>query len=445
MSISTIIFLITMLLGNPNEIPSTWRSGILAVDQNTGEAIVSINPDTPRRPASTVKAVTTLSALSNLGSSHVYLTTIKIDSEANNIFLVGSGAPLLSIEDVTRAAMETAALLPNHSDTWNVYLDPSAITGEQHLPGWAEADWNRTYCPPVESLCIGDNILEIVVASIDGVIRLFTYPTLPSLSTNSSALRTASTTNITAVGGNWETNQPEMRIAGSIADGEREILYKPFAGAPSELAQVLCSELTYWGVNAQYAGIQAASSSLTTTAVMYSDPLWIILGSMNKWSRNIVAEQILRTIANETTGEPGSTRAGCDISGALLETLAPESDGWQLADGSGLSRHNLLTPRQLVEVFRVGSTSLEFGPEFLASFPVNGVDGTLYNRMVDIPAGSFRGKTGSLSDTCTIAGILTSRSGKKIALAIFLEFPSGNIYRARAWQDRYIEELYYSL
>ncbi len=443
MSISTIIFFI-LLLGVTNEVPSTWKSGILAIDQETGATIVSINPDIPLRPASTVKAVTTLAALSHLGSSHVYLTTIEVDNLTNSIFLVGSGAPLLSIEDVTRAAMETAALLP-HNETWKVYLDPTAITGEQHLPGWAESDWNRTYCPPVESLCIGDNVLEIVVASINGVIRLFTYPTLPSLNINSSSLRIGSTSNVTAVGGNWETNQPEMRIAGSIANGEREILYKPFAGAPSELAQVLCSELSYWGVDAQYEGIQQAHSSVVTTAVMYSDPLWIILGSMNKWSRNIVAEQILRTIAHETTGEPGSTRAGCDISGALLETLAPGQERWQLADGSGLSRHNLLTPRQLVAVFRAGSTSLEYGPEFLASFPVNGVDGTLYNRMKDLPAGSFRGKTGSLNDTCTIAGILTAQSGKKIALAIFLEFPSGNIYRARAWQDRYIEDLYYSL
>lgn len=443
MSISAIMFLM-LLLSVTREVPSTWDSGILVVDQQTGESILSVNPDTPLRPASTVKAVTTLSALTHLGSSHVYLTTIEFDALTNSIFLVGSGAPLLSIEDVTRAAMETASIL-QHDEIWHVYLDPSAITGEQHLPGWAESDWNRTYCPPVESLCIGDNVLEIVVASIDGVIRLFTYPTLPSLNVNSSALGIGSNTNVTAVGGDWETNQPEMRVAGSIANGEREILYKPFAGAPSELAQVLCSELSYWGVNAQYEGIQIADSSLNTAAVMYSDPLWIILGSMNKWSRNIVAEQILRTIAHETTGEAGSTRAGCDISGAMLEELTTTQEGWQLADGSGLSRHNLLTPRQLVAVFRTGSTSLEFGPEFLASFPVNGVDGTLYNRMVDIPAGAFRGKTGSLNDTCTIAGILTSRSGRKIALAIFLEFPSGNIWRARAWQDRYIEDLYYSL
>ncbi len=429
-------------------IPSSWNAGILVVDLASENTLVSINSEIAFRPASTVKAVTTLSALSSLGSAHVYHTSIKVDTTTNSIFLVGSGAPLLSIEDVTRAAMETVALLPTRNN-WNLYLDPSAIAGETHLPGWSSSDWNRTYCPPVEPLCIGDNILEIVVASINGNIRLFTYPPLPGLNLFRNNLSTGQTTAITAIGGNWETGLPEMIISGTIRNNSREILYKPFAGAPGELVMVLQDELIDWGITVSYNGIRDASTSdnLLTTAIMYSDPLWMILGSMNKWSRNIVAEQILRTIANEVTGQPGSTRAGCDISGALLTDLSPnsESSNWQLADGSGLSRLNLLTPAQLVAVFVAGAESLEFGPEFLASFPVNGVDGTLSRRMSDLPAGSFRGKTGSLNDTCTIAGILTSQSGRKLALAIFLEFPQGQIWRARAWQDNYIESLYWAL
>jgi len=425
-------------------IPSSWDTGISVLDLGSGEVLLNINADVPFRPASTVKAVTTLSALNTLGAAHVYHTTIQVDTLRNNIFLVGSGAPLLSIEDVTRAAMETVAILP-YRENWNLFLDPSAITGEEHLPGWDSADWNRTYCPPVEPLCIGDNILELVVASINGAVRLMTYPPLPGLQIVSDNLSSGQRTELTVTGGNWETGEPEMRLSGTIMRGTREILYKPFAGAPGELVMVLQDELNNWGINAAYAGIREVDTSLLTSAVMYSDPLWMILGSMNKWSRNIVAEQVLRTVAADATGEPGSTRAGCDISGALLDSLVPGTTGWQLADGSGLSRLNLLTPEQLVYVFSSGASSLEFGVEFLASFPINGVDGTLANRMRDLPPGTFRGKTGSLNDTCTIAGILTSRSGRRVALAVFLEFPRGQIWRARAWQDRYIESLYYNL
>jgi D-alanyl-D-alanine carboxypeptidase/D-alanyl-D-alanine-endopeptidase (penicillin-binding protein 4) len=426
------------------DVPSSWSSGILAVDISSGNTLISSNPDAAFRPASTLKAVTTLAALSTLGPSHVYHTSIQVDTLTNAIFLVGSGAPLLSIEDVTRAAMETAAALPAR-DHWTLFLDPSAITGESHLPGWDDADWNRTYCPPVEPLCIGDNILEIVVASVNGAVRVFTYPPLPGLTLIDRITTTDQATLLEASGGNWETGEPEMTVSGNIRNGTLKILYKPFAGAPGELARVLRHELVQWGVNCSYCGIKEADSTLYTTAVMYSDPLWVILGSMNKWSRNIVAEQVLRTVASEVTGEPGSTRAGCDISGALLDSLVPEAHGWQLADGSGLSRLNLLTPRQMVTVFSAGAGSLQFGPEFLASFPVNGTDGTLSGRMDCLPAGAFRGKTGSLNDTCTITGILTAQSGRKVALAIFLEFQRGQILRARLWQDEYIEALYYNL
>lgn|GEM_PF-468289 len=443
----SVLFLLSAIHISVPETPSSWRVGIHAIDLESGETLVSVNADAPFRPASTVKAVTTLSALITLGSSYIYRTTIEIDTLGHRILLRGSGAPLLSIEDVARAAMETAAILPE-APCWSLFLDPSAMTGDSHLPGWDEDDWNRTYCPPVEPLCIGDNVLEVVISSVNGRVRLFSYPPLPGLRIFRESLTTGSTTALTAVGGNWETAEPEIRISGTIRSGDRKILYQPFAGAPGELAMVLQEELSSLGVNSENRGILNRTdqdAAFSTASVMYSDPLWIILGSMNKWSRNMVAEQILRTVARETSGEPGSTRAGCDVSGALLDSLVPGAEGWQLADGSGLSRLNLLTPRQMAAVFRAGATSLEFGPEFLASFPVNGVDGTLSSRMESLPEGSFRGKTGSLNDTCTITGILTTRNGRKVALAIFLEIPSGQILRARAWQDSYIEALYTEL
>ncbi len=265
---------------------------------------------------------------------------------------------------------------------------------------------------------------------------------------NSSGLTTGNSTSITATGGDWETGVPEITLSGTIERGTREILYKPFAGAPLELALVLQAELARHGLDVTYRGLYPVNRQdppCMVASVMYSDPLWIILASMNKWSRNMVAEQILWTIALEAAGSPGSTRAGCDVSGALLESICPGQTGWQLADGSGLSRHNLLTASQLATAFHAGASSLEYGPEFMAGFPVNGVDGTLRTRMTGIPEGAFRGKTGSLNDTCTITGILTAASGRPVALTLFLQIPRGHLWRARSWQDAFIEDLYGTL
>jgi len=427
------------------EISDAWELGVCALDANTGDELIAINGYDTFRPASTVKALTTLAALEYLGPEYVYNTTITADTLSGHLVLNGAGAPLLSAEDVTRTAMETAAMLPPGS-SWSLYLDVSAIEGESHLPGWDDDDWNRTYCPPVEPLCIGDNVLEIIISARGDGIRIYTYPPLPSLIVDASGLSAGASTTVNVIGGNWDTASPEVIISGTVRRGTREIIYKPFAGAPVELTLFLENELLEQGINAVYSGLYPDEYNIGSwsqvTSVMYSDPLWVILGTMNKWSRNMVAEQVLRTTAMEVTGTAGSTRSGCDVAGALLEEICPGVTGWQIADGSGLSRLNRLAPVQLARVFQAGYSSLEYGHEFLSCFPVNGRDGTLSTRITGIPEGAFRGKTGSLNDTCTIAGILTAKSGRKIALAVFIHHPRGHIWRARTWQDAYIENLY---
>ena len=425
-------------------LPSGWRAGLLAFDIETGEEVLSRNADALFRPASTVKVLTSVLALEELGASYTYRTTIQADTTTGRIWLVGSGAPLLSAEDVVRAAMETVAALPMGRE-WELYLDRSCFFPETHLLGWDESDWDKTYCPPVEPLCIGDNVLQIVVSGVDGVVRVFTYPRLPGLALDWEGVRVGEAGRVTATVSGWYDFIPRISLRGTIARNERVILYKPFAGAPAELAVFLGGELDRWGLSVRYAGEGEPAPGAFTTSVMLSQPMWSLLGSMNKLSRNLLSEQILRTVSREGTGAPGSTRAGCDMMGEMLESILPGVQGWQLADGSGLSRFNLLTPRQLAVVFAHGNQSLAYGPEFMASFPVNGIDGTLSRRMRSIPPGAFRGKTGTLNDTCTITGILTASSGRRYAVALMLEIPRGAGWSARAWQDSLLEEMYRNL
>lgn len=426
---------------NVPAIPSGWRVGYCAFDIDSGEEVLSRNADAPFRPASTVKVLTTVTALEHLGPSYVYRTSIKADSSQGSIWLVGAGAPLLSAEDVTRAAMETVAALPD-GRSWNLYLDAGCFFPETHLLGWDESDWDKTYCPPVEPVCIGDNVLQIVVSAVGGSVRVFSYPRLPGLILSHDDVRIGAAGRVSASVSGWEERSPRITLGGTLASGETTTLYKPFAGAPVEMAGYLEDEFGRWGMDVRYAGQGTPGEGAFTTATMLSQPLWVLLGSMNKLSRNVISELILRGVSHEASGAPASTRAGCDISGRLLDQILPGVQGWQLADGSGLSRLNLLTPRQLATVFAYGAVSLEFGPEFLASFPVNGVDGTLFSRLRNLPPGAFRGKTGTLNDTCTITGVLTTVSGRRIALAIMLEIPRGTAWSARAWQDSLISAMH---
>jgi D-alanyl-D-alanine carboxypeptidase/D-alanyl-D-alanine-endopeptidase (penicillin-binding protein 4) len=438
------VILLAFLLGSPDlpDLPSGWRVGMIVIDVSDGSVLLEENSTERFRPASTVKLVTSLLALDRLGPSYVYTTDILADTTAGYIYLRGSGAPLLSAEDVVRASIETAAHL-GRERAWHLRYDVSCFTSESHLPGWDTDDWSRVYCSPVEALCIGDNILEIVVSSVDGVIRTWTYPPLSNL-VLSVDLTIGPMETLRSLVGGWESGRPELSLEGSIRPGTTAIVYKPFAGAPLELASWLESSLRESGLSilSVAEGVSPPESLMLTTAVMYSQPLSQIISSMNKWSRNMIAEQLLRTVSLETGGSPGSTGSGCDLAAQMLADLVPDCPGVQLADGSGLSRLNRLAPVHLAFVILAASSSLEYGPEFMASLPVNGVDGTLSHRMVNLPAGSFRGKTGTLNDTCTIAGLLHTMSGRAVVVVIMLEIGEGQVFRARNWQDEAISELY---
>lgn len=442
-----LIALVT-LLGEPSlpETPASWRSGILVRDMESGETVIDRNSQEYFRPASTVKLLTTLLAMEELGPSWVYRTRILADTSRSTIYLVGSGAPLLSAEAVVRAALEAAAALPDDGREWRLSMDGSAFSGETHLPGWERPDWDKTYCPPIEPLCIGDNVLEIVVSTTGPVIRVSTYPPLPGLSVESS-LAVGQRTEIEATAADWDRGVPLLRLQGTVVDDTTVVLYKPFAGAPIELAGWLLRNLQETGlrVTGPFEETPEQADSLRVLAVMYSQPLFTILSSMNKWSRNMVAEQVLRTVHLESSSPPATTGGGCDMLARLTGQLAPGAAAVVLADGSGLSRLNRLSPRHLAAVLTAGASSSAYGPEFLATLPVNGRDGTLYNRLEDLPEGAFRGKTGTLGDTSAIAGILRSASGGRFVVVVMLEMPRGHVYMARAWQDSLIEELYRAL
>lgn len=432
-----LILLLSVTLQMP-EIPSAWRAGIYAQDAETGDILLSRNEDQTFRPASTVKLVTSYIAFLKLGSSFVYETEILADRPGGNLYIIGSGAPLLSAEHIEIMALETAASLAPGS-SWRLYWDTSQFTEESHCPGWDQNDWSKVYCPPIEGLSIGDNILQVIVSTIGDSMRTFVYPQLPGLViTNNLVIGNRIQIRSTVDG--WEENTPGLTLNGSISPDTQIVMYKPFAGPPMEFSEMLSIALESTGlsIDTVMQGETPDDTTLIRTSVIYSDPLFVLLTTMNKWSRNMVSEMVLRTVSLETGSGPASTGAGCDIAGQILRDLVPDVPGAQLADGSGLSRLNLLAPAHLAAILSNGIKSSEWGVEFLATLPVNGVDGTLSSRLSNLPPGAFRGKTGSLNDTSTIAGILTASSGRKIILVIMLEVPAGYTWTARAWQDTFI-------
>jgi D-alanyl-D-alanine carboxypeptidase/D-alanyl-D-alanine-endopeptidase (penicillin-binding protein 4) len=145
---------------------------------------------------------------------------------------------------------------------------------------------------------------------------------------------------------------------------------------------------------------------------------------VNKESQNLHAEMLLRLVGLKAKGE-GSVEKGHEAVADFLERLGVPDAGWGLADGSGLSGFDLLTPRGLVTLL----AAMDRHPQaaaFRDSLPVAGVDGTLEKRMKGTPAeGRVLAKTGTTRLARALAGYVTTVRGERLAFAIVVNNHEG--------------------
>lgn len=149
-----------------------------------------------------------------------------------------------------------------------------------------------------------------------------------------------------------------------------------------------------------------------------SPPLSEVALRLLKSSQNLYAEVFLRAIGRQD-GQAESTAAGLDVVRETLTGWGIEAGTVAQADGSGLSRYNLVTPAALAKVLErmYGSASLR--EAWLAALPIAGVDGTLEKRMKGTAAeGRVFAKTGSLSSVRALSGYVHAKSGEWFVFSI---------------------------
>jgi D-alanyl-D-alanine carboxypeptidase/D-alanyl-D-alanine-endopeptidase (penicillin-binding protein 4) len=136
---------------------------------------------------------------------------------------------------------------------------------------------------------------------------------------------------------------------------------------------------------------------------------------INQESNNLYAEVLLKYL--------GVDSQGLNQFASLVEILTKlglEENSYQLEDGSGLSRHNLITPLALVELLELMANS-EYNDIFLNSLAVAGKTGTLKNRFQDtVIVDQFYGKTGTLSGISALSGYLKRENQDTLVISIII-------------------------
>jgi D-alanyl-D-alanine carboxypeptidase/D-alanyl-D-alanine-endopeptidase (penicillin-binding protein 4) len=169
---------------------------------------------------------------------------------------------------------------------------------------------------------------------------------------------------------------------------------------------------------------------MTPLSELQSPPISAVVRLMNQPSDNYMAEMLIKGLGAQF-GTAGSTTAGGTV---IKEAIRPFGITPTVIDGSGLSRGDRTTPRQIVQLLESMDRS-ESGVAFDESLPVVGRNGTMYNRMRGTPAQDrCHTKTGTLRDVSALAGFCNTTGSERVAFAFLMNRvnPAG----ARTLQDR---------
>ena len=166
-----------------------------------------------------------------------------------------------------------------------------------------------------------------------------------------------------------------------------------------------------------------------------------ILMKMMKESDNLYAESMFYQLAASTGDRPATAADGRKLVRRLIDKIGLKGSAYKIADGSGLSLYNYVSPELEVRMLSYARQNQNIYLHLLPSLRKAGMDGTLRNRMSStFTRGNVRAKTGSVTGVYSLAGYLTASNGHEICFSIINQ---GIMHgkNARAFQDRVCEVL----
>jgi D-alanyl-D-alanine carboxypeptidase/D-alanyl-D-alanine-endopeptidase (penicillin-binding protein 4) len=211
------------------------------------------------------------------------------------------------------------------------------------------------------------------------------------------------------------------------------LVSNPALAAAAELDRLLHAR----GIVARGASTGRAWPRARPVATIYSEPLSEILQFMDHYSDNFTAEMVLKAIGAKSAGY-GTTAGGATVVRRDLDAAGVPLAGVRIADGSGLSRDDRVTARELASILVLIWNNPVMRPVVWDALPIAGESGTLENRLVDNPGHALvRAKTG----TTDIASALSGYVGTRYAFVAIENGDPVDYWAAHAAEDGVAEAL----
>ena len=424
--------------------------GVHVQELGTGTVLLSLNESMPFNPASTMKLVTSNAALDILGPTFSWKTQAFIDGIQSgdvlhgDLIIKGSGDPKLVLENFWMFLRRIRAR-GIREIRGNLLLDRSVFEETAYDAALFDGDPLKPYTVGPDALLLNYKSLSFrfVPDSARGGVHVAVEPPLAAYPLYAPQLSDGDC-------GDWrvklnpaiDSNSARFNGIYPVSCGERVWHVHPYLMSHTQYFDLAFRR--FWAdlggtlKGETRNGLQPPTARLV--AEWDSAALSEIVRDINKFSNNVMARQLLLTLSYQVTQLPANTKRGASVVQAWLSAKGIDAPELRIENGSGLSRTERIAPltlgRLLAATFRSPAM-----PEFIASLPLAGFDGTMRQRLNGQPvAGKAHVKTGLLNEVRAIAGYVLAASGKRYVVVCMINH--ANALRGNEAQDALLQWVY---
>lgn len=445
--------------------------GVKVVSLDTGKVLFEENAEKYFMPASNMKSFTVAAALEKLSPDFRFVTSVYApampDADGTirgDLTVYGRGDVSFSYsfndgdyyKGLDALAAKIAASGVKRIEG-NLIGDESYFSGSAIPGGWEWDDLQWYYGAEVSALPVNDNVVDLSVkpAAATGA------PCIVQLLPVNPVVRVVNRCATSASGTKRDLqvfkklDQNVLEITGTMPADDKG--FKNFVAA-SRPAELFLSSLRYLltqkgivvtGQNRVVGSKEKPNSAAVVIvpqveiAKLESPPFSLIAAKTMKPSQNLYTETILRALGEQTkissfqniaasssipppdnpllNPKADSSERGIFVVQNFLREVGIAPDGVIQHDGSGLSRHNLITPAAAVQLYTFMVKQSRYAQAWRDALTIAGVDGTLKNRFTGTAAaGNVRGKTGTIDQVSALSGYVTTASGERLVFSIIV-------------------------
>lgn len=418
---------IELIINQPSRQKENW--GVVIENIKDNQVLYQVNENKFFIPASNIKLLTTASVLWKLGADFTITTPVYIEREStdtnvklnsiNSLIIEGKGDPTFSQKQLNLIAERLRE--EGIKEVNNLVLIDGFLSSPTTNYTWEFEDIYFYFAVPVNSLILNNNTVNFTLNH--GNIN---QPPSLQWSDELAGKQITIENNVYTRDENTEFNitilpllaRSSLKMTGDFPLNKESNTWRLAIPNPEQYFQEsLIKTLENYEITVKNSKILRDGEKLDKNKQFLleieSPPLSELIKITNQESNNLYAEVLLKYLADESVSE-------WENLAKISKELGISEDNYKLRDGSGLSRHNLITPTSLVTILKSINNS-QYKDIFYNSLAVAGENGTLKNRFVNTNiANNLYGKTGTLTGVASLSGYLKTPDYDNLAFTIIV-------------------------